>query len=289
MDFVITENELAALSSLPHIQQLAYLRGIRPYMDMKTGVVGIKRGISLQSIAEQLYTEPHQGIKSVSYSRAQVRRALAGLERAGVISLQSEDMKLILSCPLASRDFSVQNKAVTKPSQQAVMERVSECLENTGFSEGKEEKAVIPETPKAVTPLIKDNIYIFLLSKFEQFWLAYPEKKSREQAWQVFQRLPLDESLFTTIMQALSAQITERTKATAAGSWVPPWKYPANWLEKQCWTDEPTQELKQEKKHAERRTTHQPKPAEDWFYTPDETDASEDECIVYAFDRSKIS
>ncbi|MGQ3892184.1 hypothetical protein [Legionella sp. CNM-4043-24] len=211
MDFVITENELAALSGLPHIQQLAYLRGIRPNMDMKTGVVGIKRGISLQSIAEQLYTEPHQGIKSVSYSRAQVRRALAGLERAGVISLQSEDMKLILNCPLASRDFSVQNKAVT--------------------------------------PLIKDNIYIYLLSKFDQFWLAYPEKKSREQAWQVFQKLPLDESLFTTIMQSLATQIAERTKATAAGSWVPPWKYLANWLEKQCWTDEPTQELKQEKKH----------------------------------------
>ena len=33
MDFIINGNELAAVYGLPHIQQLAYLRGIRPYMD----------------------------------------------------------------------------------------------------------------------------------------------------------------------------------------------------------------------------------------------------------------
>jgi hypothetical protein len=72
MDFLVNENELAALCGLPHIQQLAYIRGIRPYMDVKTGVVGVKRRISHQSIAEQLYIEPHQGIKSQSWSRDQV-------------------------------------------------------------------------------------------------------------------------------------------------------------------------------------------------------------------------
>ena len=106
MDFVISDNELAALCGLPHIQQLAYLRGVRPYMDMHTGLVGIKRGISYQSIAEQLYVEPHQGIKSESYSRAQVRRALSGLERSGLIQLQSQEMKLILKCNLAPRPHS---------------------------------------------------------------------------------------------------------------------------------------------------------------------------------------
>ena len=43
MDFLINANELEALCGLPHIQQLVYLRGIRPYMDVKTGIVGIKR------------------------------------------------------------------------------------------------------------------------------------------------------------------------------------------------------------------------------------------------------
>lgn len=86
MDFVINGDELEAMCGLPHIQQLTYLRGIRPYMDVKTGIVGIKRRISHQSISEQLYVEPHQGIKSQSFSRDQVRRSVSGLVRAGLIA-----------------------------------------------------------------------------------------------------------------------------------------------------------------------------------------------------------
>ena len=34
MDFLINEGELGALCGLPYIQQLAYLRGIRPYCNV---------------------------------------------------------------------------------------------------------------------------------------------------------------------------------------------------------------------------------------------------------------
>lgn len=98
MNFLIGDDELAAIRGLPHIQQLAYLREIRPYMDVKTGVVGIKQHISYQTISEQLYIEPHQGIKSQSFSRDQVRRAVSGLVRAGIVDVQSEGMQLILKC-----------------------------------------------------------------------------------------------------------------------------------------------------------------------------------------------
>ena len=62
MDFVINGDDLEAMSGLPHIQQLTYLRGIRPYMDVKTGIVGVKRRISHQSISEQLYVEPRLNV-----------------------------------------------------------------------------------------------------------------------------------------------------------------------------------------------------------------------------------
>ena len=135
MDFVINGEEMAAMSGLPHIQQLAYLRGIRPYMDVKTGITGIKRRTSYQSISEQLYIEPHQGIKSQSFSRDQVRRAVSGLARAGMIEVQSDGMQLILKCPLASRYFSVQNKAAINPPQKATTKPHAENLVNTGFSD----------------------------------------------------------------------------------------------------------------------------------------------------------
>ena len=161
MDFVINHDELNALCGLPHIQQLAYLRGIRPYMDVKTGLVGIKRRISYQSIAEQLYVEPHQGVKSQRFSRDQVRRAVSGLMRAGMIEVQSEGMQLILKCELAHRDYSVQNKAAINPPQKATTNPHEKSFVNTGILAIGPTKADIAEHQKAATPLKEDN-YIYL-------------------------------------------------------------------------------------------------------------------------------
>jgi hypothetical protein len=38
---IINLDELSALNGLPHLQQLLYLRGIRPYVDYQTGIVGL--------------------------------------------------------------------------------------------------------------------------------------------------------------------------------------------------------------------------------------------------------
>src|SRR3990167_6530333 len=110
----ITYEELSALMGLPHLQQLLYLRGIRPYMDYRTGIVGIMRGISYQSLAEELYIEPHQGIKSGSPSKDQIRRAIKGLEKAGLLRIQSMDWKLVFQCLLIPTSYSDLNKPATK-------------------------------------------------------------------------------------------------------------------------------------------------------------------------------
>jgi hypothetical protein len=280
VDFTVNSEELEALCGLPHIQQLAYLRGIRPYMDVKTGLVGIKRRISYQSIAEQLYIESHQGIKSQSFSRDQVRRAVSGLVRAEVIDVQSKGMQLIFKCTLASRPFSVQNKAAINPPQQAATNPHAKSPVNTGLSRVEAVKAATPETPKAATPLKEDNYYIYLLSHFEKFWLLYPEKKSRERALEAFKHINPDEHLLRTLLQALEQQIKARCAQEVAGEWVPPWKYPANWLAQKCWEDEVKIEVKQENRNAKRRTNTKA-PATDPFWNPEAentTNDIEDEC-----------
>lgn len=119
MNFVfITHREIDALMGLPYMQQSAYLLGIRPYMDRKTQIVGIKRRISYQGLRETLYIEPHSGIKSGSPSREQIRRVIKALERAGLIHIQSNQKHLILKCLLADSNFSIQNKLDTKPPHQ---------------------------------------------------------------------------------------------------------------------------------------------------------------------------
>lgn len=279
MDFIVNEQEMAALCGLPHIQQLAYFRGIKPYMNTKTGMVGIERGISYQSISEQLYIEPHPGIKSHSFSRAQVRRAIAGLERVGLIACQSGEHQLILKCLLATRDYYVSKKAVTNPSQKGSTSTYAKHSVNTGNSDDLTSKPDTDECVKADTPH-KDNICLFLLTRFERFWSCYPNKQSRNAAWDAFQQLNPDDVLLDQILHAIDAQIAFRKTLQHAGVWMPAWKYPANWLSQQCWNDELIPVTKPENHHAKNASGRAKKSGVNVFYescTNPEYDFAEDE------------
>ncbi|AMQ26631.1 hypothetical protein [Legionella pneumophila] len=282
MDFVINGEELEVMSGLPHIQQLTYLRGIRPYMDVKTGITGIKRRISYQSISEQLYIEPHQGVKNQSFSRDQVRRAVSGLARVGIIEIQSEGKQLILKCLLASRGFSVQNKAAINPPQKAAtIPPVSNPL-NTDLSEDWPSKADTVEPQKAATPLKEDN-YIYLLRGFEHFWRMYPEKKSHDKAFEAFKLINPNETLLRTMLQALDSQIKAYQAKQAHGDWVPAWKFPANWLAQKCWEDEINTEVTKERTNAKRRTTTGKQTTTSGLYIPDEDEELSERGTVVEF------
>jgi hypothetical protein len=120
MALLLSNEELETLRGLPDFQKCLYIFGIRRYMDYQTGVVGIKRKISHQSLAEETYIEPIKGVKQTgSKSRQQVRRAVKALEKSGLIHIKSSRQQLILECLLARSDKSVQNKADTFPTQLA--------------------------------------------------------------------------------------------------------------------------------------------------------------------------
>jgi hypothetical protein len=268
--FLINKQELSALIGLPHIQQSTYLLGIKPYIDQKTMVVGLKRRISYQSLSECLYIEPHPGIKSGSPSRQQLRRVIKSLERVGLVEIISYDRHLVLKCLLAASSYSVQNKADTKPTHHAGISKSKEDLVPISPTTNFQQEANPDKSIKADTPLIKDNyLYIFLQQKFEQFWSAYPEKKSRAEAWQTFQLLNPDDGLFSKIMSALNVQIQHHQNKRVQGVWVPPWKYPANWLSKRAWEDEVIMEKKQEILDAARRQNTRNESGRDPFWTQD--------------------
>ncbi|VEG92569.1 hypothetical protein [Legionella spiritensis] len=239
MYFTVNDNELDALCGLSYIQQITYLRGIRPYMDRATFMVGIKRRISYQSISEVLYIEPHQGIKeSGSPSRQQIRRAIKGLERAGLIAIQSFEKHLILKCLLADISYCVQNKPDTKPTQQADTKPNGDNPGNSIDYSSTFSKGDTGNFTKADTPHKSDLSFVFLQQSFEKFWQRYPQRRDQIKAWETFKRVNPDEVLFKTIMQSLKSQIEHRQKRQAAGLWVPHWKNPANWLAQACWNDE---------------------------------------------------
>lgn len=256
MSFKINERERGGLYGLPHIQQLIYLRAIRPFMDYQTGIVGIKRKISYQSLRDEIFVEPHTGYRAETYSREQLRRALEGLVRAGVLDRKSKNKQLIFECSLASRDFSVQNKADTNPTHQADTKQAAFSIAQTDTYKLIHRKADTPETTQADTPPGTGNIVLLLQQRFEKFWSLYPLKKSKQKAWEQFYDLSPDDALWVKIQVAIVEQTDFIKYLKTEGYWVPSWKYPANWLAQHCWDDQLEIPQGKEKPSANHRANH---------------------------------
>ncbi|RAP37145.1 hypothetical protein B1207_06920 [Legionella quinlivanii] len=246
--FTINHKELTALNGLPFLQRLIYLQGIRPYMDRQNAIVGIKRKISHQSIAEALYVEPHPGIQSGSPSKDQIRRAIKGLEKAGLIENHSTEHALILKCLLATERFSAQNKPAIKAPHHSAIVDISNSPDGARAFDAITQQATIDKKAEPAIPHNSNNNYLFFLYKqFEQFWSVYPVKRSMPQAQQAFLELNPSAELFQRMMNALHQQIAYYDQQIALKRWMPNWKNASNWISLQCWNDElPTQHQKDE-------------------------------------------
>lgn len=264
MYFIINDRELSALRGLSYLQQITYLTGIRPYMDRSTLLVGVKRRISYQSLAEALYIEPVPGVPSKgSPGRQQLRRALKSLEQQGLICSQSVGKQLIVKCLLATGNKCVQNQADTRPTLQGDTKGtgkkliISDSYVHTG-SQGNP-----ANTPQADTPHESVNNFVCVSKNFEIFWTTYPQQEGKQNALMAFNALSPGEHLFSKMMAALKNQIKHRAMLQAAGQWIPHWKYPANWLAQQCWKDELPQIESKERNHAKDSGYHAKKLAVD--------------------------
>ena len=240
MDYRINQQERNALKGLPHLPRLTYLEAIRPYMDYSTGIVGIKRGISYQSLREELYVETQRGKTGGSPSKQQMRRVVKALERAGLVSIQSEVKRLVLKCELATWDFSDQNLSGTRPTHEGNTRAAPKNILNTQRYEIQNVEADIAKNALPATPPVSgiNNIIFCFENAFEKFWQMYPIKNGREKTWEIFKDLSLTEELFQTILNALEKQCMHRKTEKANGHWTPNWKNPNNWLSQKTWLDE---------------------------------------------------
>lgn len=142
----LCSKEQEAMNGIPHLQSILYIKGLRPHMDIKTGIVGQVRGISWQSLGEALFVEPAAGIvNSGSPSKQQLRTAANGLIKAGLITSMSMGKKLIFKCVLAETDISKQNKLNTKLTRE-----VNTSEPNTEAKNNH--KVNIPKTVEVNTP-----------------------------------------------------------------------------------------------------------------------------------------
>lgn len=74
-----------------------------------------------------------------------------------------------------------------------------------------------------------------VMLRFEEFWEAYPKKKSKGYARKAWLKINPDDELFKKILEALSRAKRSDDWMKDAGQFIP---YPATWLNAEGWEDE---------------------------------------------------
>lgn len=117
MAIYLTNEEMGALSGLPHSVITLYIMAIRPRMDYSTGLVGILPRVSWQALAEWVYVEPGPGTRHARPDKHALRRMVARLERAGLIEIRTRAAarQLVFKCRLAQTDKHVQKQPAPRP------------------------------------------------------------------------------------------------------------------------------------------------------------------------------
>ncbi|WP_439685086.1 hypothetical protein MNJPNG_06295 [Cupriavidus oxalaticus] len=115
----INDDELAALlgegADLFHL----YIGAIRPRMNFKTGVVGLRVRLSYQALKEWTERAARPGVKYTAHDKSKLQRMLTRLQQLGLLRKMGGPYDLVFVCPLADRDNCDQKQADTKSIHSA--------------------------------------------------------------------------------------------------------------------------------------------------------------------------
>ncbi len=82
--------------------------------------------------------------------------------------------------------------------------------------------------------------------QFLKFYSAYPLKKSKAKAFEAWEKHRPD---IGVCLAAIQSQEIEKSFLKAEGQFCPEWKYPATWINQQCWEDETEKKPKKIKEY----------------------------------------
>lgn len=76
------------------------------------------------------------------------------------------------------------------------------------------------------------------MTPFDRFWNLYPHRKSKGEARKAWEKIEKDSTVVEQIYLSIDIQKRYMVEARKRGEFMPNWKLPATWLNKQCWEDE---------------------------------------------------
>jgi len=244
--FIFTDEEWNALFDEPS-ELLKVYCSIRRYMDINTGIAGIKRRFNEQYFKEVLDVQLIPGRHKTDFekiTRQKIRKILERLEKIGLLKRQKD---FVFECVFALKG-EVRSKE-QEPSrnqnknQSRNQEKHKKTQENKGFNEEQEPEQDTEHIASRNPPLISDqdintNVFISNTCAFEEFWKIYPRKVSKKYAKKIWDKNKLD-----SIADIAIANVLKRLET---GSWgdhryIP---HPATYLNQERWNDEINEEVK---------------------------------------------
>lgn len=141
---------------------------------------------------------------------------------AGLVVLYEVDGKQYAEIPSFKRHQVINNRE----SESSLPPRVKDASPRV-LGEGRKEGRKGKE-PASVTR-----------ERFEEFWDAYPRKRSKGQAEKAWSKLKPDEQLHDRIMRAVEQAKTSVEWTKDNGQFIP---YPSSWLNAKGWEDEMDEE-----------------------------------------------
>jgi hypothetical protein len=239
MSLCLSDAELSALRGLPYFVRCLYVLAIRPYMDFRTGLVGLGPRISYRALAEALYVEPHQGQNDAGPPHtSRLKRAVTRLETTGLVINRSivtpTAKQLIFFLPLAATDTSARKKPGPNPNhspgpQPEPDARYTSYLNSSHYFNFREKPGPQPEPVKTenpvsppisdrslsecVTPLppapcraVPEETVTTEAERFDEFWNAWPSgyrigRKPCQARWSRLRLDPLADSIIADVQR----------------------------------------------------------------------------------------
>jgi hypothetical protein len=155
---LLNEDEFEAFEGLPHLAIVLYIKAIRPFMDYQTGITGWKRGISYQSMGEELYIEHQRGrhtSASGSPSKDSLRNAVQSLVNIGLLTTIPAAKRLVFQLNYATVNKSNSTMTPTSaPQTTHTSAPQAEAAELQAFEDFKEEMNPTPDPLMNPTPQV---------------------------------------------------------------------------------------------------------------------------------------
>jgi hypothetical protein len=75
------------------------------------------------------------------------------------------------------------------------------------------------------------------LITFDDWYEIYPRKKAKGKAREAWKKLKPDQDLAQKMIDAIHEQLREREFKIEHRQFTPEWKYPATWINQECYDD----------------------------------------------------